>query len=236
MSENYMETFARYCREVAALQGRDPETEDEKASVRRHAILAPIIESVRRCARGAIPLRSATNHFGNFTASETILAAAMRYADEKKTMRAEGINLVMTGGPGVGKTHLAAAVTWELLVRTPRMQVDFWPIVDFADLAKEVYDGEGWAKLYIEDSTRIDWLVIDDLGQERPTDWSRELVFKVVSRRSKAMLPTIYTTNLKPEQIAKRYGDSVPSRIFGDGAVVLKFSKDAKDYRMEKRA
>ena len=45
-----------------------------------------------------------------------------------------------------------------------------------------------------------DLLMVDDLGGEKPSDWSEVTLFRLVNYRSMHLLPTIWTTNL-PKQL-----------------------------------
>ena len=45
----------------------------------------------------------------------------------------------------------------------------------------------------------IDVLVIDDLGKEKKSDWTRQTLFDVINHRYEHQLPTIITTNLVSE-------------------------------------
>lgn len=60
-------------------------------------------------------------------------------------------------------------------------------------------------------------LVLDDLGAEKPTDWTRERLDLLIDARWSAMLPAIYTSNLDPAALAAYLGDRCWSRI-SDGA------------------
>ncbi len=250
MSESYPQMLARMQKESAEYQksimhdyfGRSL-SEEEKAKREetdrieakrqtRIEILHDVMWGIEKRVRGCMPKALAGCCFDNFTASNSALAVVKKYADEKEQMHDEGRNLIVRGGPGVGKTHLVAALTWEILIKGKRYPVDFWPVVDIVELAKAVYDDDRDAKERISDMGDIPFLVIDDLGQERQTEWSRELVFTLISKRYNNVLPTIITMNLDAQQVADRYGDSVASRLFGNGSIVLNFDSKAKDYRM----
>lgn len=56
-------------------------------------------------------------------------------------------------------------------------------------------------------------IVIDDLGAENSTAWSRERIYSLVNHRSQNDLQTIITTNLVPGEIRSRLGRATASRI-----------------------
>lgn len=47
-------------------------------------------------------------------------------------------------------------------------------------------------------------LCIDDMGKERPTEWSLPIIFAIINKRSMAMKPTIITTQYTGNQILER--------------------------------
>lgn len=75
----------------------------------------------------------------------------------------------------------------------------------FSDKAKDV------AK--IEEKLCGAPLIIDDLGKEKQSEFTNELLFRVVNRRYKDNLPLIVTTNYRLPDLAKRLDYAVFSRI-----------------------
>ena len=79
--------------------------------------------------------------------------------------------------------------------------------------------------------------MIDDLGKEHPSESSVEQLMEIVDARYKNERPTVYTTNLRPDDLYRRIADAggkdiadaLISRIHGTSDVV---TMAAKDYRM----
>jgi hypothetical protein len=55
-------------------------------------------------------------------------------------------------------------------------------------------------------TTRGDFLVIDDISRERPSDYNKGELQRTIRRRSSEGFPTIITTNLEPEEWAEFHG------------------------------
>ena len=63
---------------------------------------------------------------------------------------------------------------------------------------------------YIKRISEAEWLVLDDVGTEKVTEWSSGILYSILNKRTK----TIITTNLAPEDIKGTYGKRIYSRIF----------------------
>src|SRR6185503_9804295 len=69
-------------------------------------------------------------------------------------------------------------------------------------------------------------LILDDLGTESATPWAREKLYQLINHRYNYRLPTVVTSNLKPEAIEPR----IYSRPC-DGACGVVITIAAQDYR-----
>lgn len=65
----------------------------------------------------------------------------------------------------------------------------------------------------IESLQVVGFLLLDDLGVEKPSDYVERALYQILNARAEAGLPTVITTNLKLEEILGRYGDRIYSRI-----------------------
>ena len=126
--------------------------------------------------------------------------AAERFAE-----RPEGW-LVISGVPGCGKTHLAAAIANRSIERgTPAL---FLSVADLLDHLRASYDEEAelpYPQL-LEQLRTAPLVVLDDLDSYSETPWAREKFFQLVSHRFHAALPTVFTCVRPPEEIDPRLG------------------------------
>lgn len=72
-------------------------------------------------------------------------------------------------------------------------------------------------------------VVLDDLGREKTTDWTGEIVYALVNARYEAMLSTIVTTNLTSAELTESPYWPAISRLAEDGELVR---IDAPDRRL----
>lgn len=63
-------------------------------------------------------------------------------------------------------------------------------------------------------------LVFDDLGAEKVSDWSRQMLFTLIDRRYRDCAQTIITSNLSLQELSEQYDDRIPSRLLEMGPVI----------------
>src|SRR5215213_2078446 len=140
----------------------------------------------------------------------------------------EGRGLYLCGGVGVGKTHLAVAVLNEL-IRRKRVPSLFVTVPELLDNIRETYNKPGRdLDEWMDAVQNADFLVLDDLGSERPTEWVRERIFVIVNHRYREALPTLFTSNIGPKDLASQLGERTASRII---AMCDWISLEGEDYR-----
>lgn len=127
-------------------------------------------------------------------------------------------NLILLGGVGVGKTHAALAVARRRFIEAGD-SVKFWPVVELLDDLRP-----GGQAVTLDAVFDVDLLVLDDLGAEKPTDWTAERLFAVVNRRWMERAPIVGTSNLQPDELRAALGARTYSRLVGDDAVVVGLS------------
>jgi DNA replication protein DnaC len=113
--------------------------------------------------------------------------------------------LVLTGGSGSGKTHLAAAIANDCIAQG--RQVLFMVVSDLLDHLRASYDaddGELSFDRLFDQVRNAPLLVLDDIDAVAPTAWAKEKLFQVINHRYNAMLPTVYTTSERPQQLEER--------------------------------
>lgn len=129
----------------------------------------------------------------------------------------EGRNLVLSGPVGCGKTHAAMAALRQVLPACLS-----WQIASVVELLERLRPGGPEGELERFASCSV--LLLDDLGAERPTDWTAERLASIIDRRWNEERPIIATTNLTlgPDgELIEALGERSYSRLVGSGAVVL---------------
>lgn len=120
--------------------------------------------------------------------------------------------LVLMGGFGTGKTHLAAALAHYRQAQGE--EVMFITVPDLMDYLRETFGPDSSTTLNqrFQQVRNVPLLVLDDLNTENASAWVREKLFQIIDYRYLTRLPTVFTTAKELEQLDKRIG----SRILDD--------------------
>ncbi len=137
--------------------------------------------------------------------------------------------LVLHGGVGSGKTHLAAAIANEAAQR--RIPVLFAVVPDLLDHLRSTFAPTSAIQYdeMFEGVRTTNLLVLDDLGTESATSWAQEKLFQIINYRYNYEMPTVITTNRRLESLDER----IQSRL-GDQALCRTIEIAAADYRTRK--
>ena len=155
-----------------------------------------------------------------------------------------GHNVLIFGGIGSGKTHLAVCLLWERWKSLVTVGLDIWneaavlthpekgmrfrstsEIVGELKAAKATWKREDEI---IDAHVRNEVLVLDDLGFEERSETVRNWLSTLLDRRYQAMRQTIITTNLDPKDLSDAVDDRITSRLIENGIMI---HMDGHDYR-----
>jgi DNA replication protein DnaC len=133
--------------------------------------------------------------------------------------------LLLEGGYGCGKTHLAAAIANFAVGRG--LPTLFITVPDLLDSLRFAFsDPETTFEARFEEIRCAELLVLDDFGTQNATAWAQEKLFQIVNYRYINKLPTVLTTNLMLDEIESR----IRSRL-QDETFVAHLRISAPDYR-----
>lgn len=133
--------------------------------------------------------------------------------------------LLLEGGYGCGKTHLAAALANQAVNRgVPTL---FITVPDLLDSLRFAFnDPETTFEQRLNEIRTAGLLILDDFGTQNATAWSQEKIFQIMNYRYINKLPTVVTTNLMLDAFEGR----VRSRL-QDEELVRHVKISAPDYR-----
>ena len=113
--------------------------------------------------------------------------------------------LLLVGGHGTGKTHLAVGALKALIEKGHAgLFLDFQELLD---RVRASYSGEGNRDVYAS-ALDAEILLLDDLGAHRATEFVEDLTTAIITHRYNHRKPVIVTTNLPDPDITGRVVES----------------------------
>lgn len=108
--------------------------------------------------------------------------------------------LYLSGNFGCGKTYLLSAMLNEIAKSGKRVAIVYYP--EFLRSLKEsFYDGDEYKRKFNK-IKKCDYLLLDDIGADSVTEWSRdEVLGTILQYRMEERLATFFTSNLTIEEL-----------------------------------
>ncbi len=154
-------------------------------------------------------------------------ANSLEYAHNTARQYASSLKgwLLLQGGYGCGKTHLAAAIAnFAVGMGVPTL---FLTVPDLLDLLRFSFDDKDVTfEARFEQIRGAALLVLDDFGTQSATAWAQEKLFQIINYRYINKLPLVVTTNVRLEEIE----DRIRSRL-QDPELVSTVRINTPDYR-----
>lgn len=145
--------------------------------------------------------------------------------------QAEGVNgqsILLYGPPGTGKTHLACASGAFFGVVYPD-SVIYSNAADIVRTIRDSYDSESdhTEKQAFQKFTKPSLLIMDEVGVGKDSDFSRETLHTIISKRYDKKLPTIFITNANAKDFRAAIMERAWDRLQEDGALQIKMAWDS---------
>jgi putative replication protein len=118
---------------------------------------------------------------------------------------------VFSGSLGTGKNHLAAAIGNALLAQHKSVL-----IITVADLMTEFKAGFSGGKTeaqLMEQMSRVDLLVLDEVGVQMYSQYEKVILHQVIDRRTAMLKPVGILTNLKEAELTQAIGERALDRL-----------------------
>ncbi|HEX2986129.1 MAG TPA: ATP-binding protein [Caproiciproducens sp.] len=221
----FVRTIERPCScRNAKILAEDKATVEAKAAENR----------LKRYKWAAIPelfRESSLNKYERRPGTEQAYEAVKTYLLNREDNISAGKGLLLYGPCGTGKTHLGCAILNRVLADSHTAA--YWNVPEMFDLllpgrAESNEQGDVLDKAYY---ARV--LLLDDLGAEKPSEWTQKQLTIIVDARYRDNKPTIITTNNAGKDLLNSCGGRVYSRLMDSRKMQL-VELTAEDYRRRK--
>lgn len=172
-----------------------------------------------------VPEKFLDKSFDNFENNPTLIEKLKEYFQ----IRPLG-SLMLIGKVGTGKTHLAVSIMRELIIKranqllknidsndidSANLSMLFIPVPEILLEIRSTFNSNYniSEKEIISKYAKIHYLILDDLGAEKTTDWSITTLYIILDRRYRNNKPTLITTNLNLKEIENNLGSRIASRL-----------------------
>lgn len=151
--------------------------------------------------------------------SPNVITYVQHWLDNFEENSARGEGLYLFGGPGSGKTHVAVSVLKRLLttqqtcgffITTEKFIEASYDEMKNDDELPDIY-GEPFLLKYI--NSVYDILVLDNLGGERLTDFTKKAITSMLNSRYDNQLITIVTSEIPLNKLDGIYGPRLASLL-----------------------
>ena len=147
-----------------------------------------------------------------------IFSGIQDYANGFEKNRANGTSVIMTGGVGTGKTHLAIATAYSVIY-DHKMTAKYTSIDRVLIAIKSSFNkGSGISQQGIYDALRKpDLLILDEIGAQHASEFEKLVMFDLINSRYEDMKPTLLISNLGIKEVIECVGDRVIDRLRENG-------------------
>lgn len=201
---------------VKFIEGLNEANDIEKAAEKRLR---------RRIGDSNIPLRirQAEPYKPTTERAEGNLKAVKKYFDDFDNEFERGGNLILTGNPGTGKTHLAGRLGISLINNYPNINVVYGTASEILRHIRGAYarDAEYSEADALDKYGCCDLLIIDELGVKMPSDHDKSKMFEIVDTRYQNCRPTVVISNLQANELAEATDERMIDRLRHNGTLLI---------------
>ena len=163
---------------------------------------------------------------------EMVLLTCQRFAE---TFSGSGMNLFLSGPPGLGKTFLSACIAgtvaqrgWSVVYDTAVTLCARFEDAKFGRRG-DPEEAEADVRRYLD----CDLLILDDLGTEMSTAFTVSVIYEVINSRLRSRKSTVISSNLSLEDIDAKYSPQIASRLKGEYENLKFYGRDIRRQKRE---
>ncbi|WCM21392.1 ATP-binding protein [Paraburkholderia bryophila] len=170
----------------------------------------------QRLSQSGIPLRFRDRTIDNFVADTDAkrhaLKIAAEFAESFDDHLHTGTTVVFSGKPGTGKSHLAIAAAMVVMKTNTALYLN---ALDLVRMVRDTWrrDSEMTESAVLTELSTVNLLVIDEIGMQYGTEGEQVILFDVLNRRYRDLMPTILLTNLGAKGMKEFLGERSFDRL-----------------------
>lgn len=158
------------------------------------------------------------DYYKNKNYMESVVSMLRRFSENFNAK--DDLSLLLVGATGLGKTHLSTAIAKTVIERGYDVAyvTSIKMMNDFEDKRFHRNDKED-----VADTSRYydaQLLIIDDFGTEVQNQFTVSCMYDVINNRINNGRSTIINTNLSRNELEKKYGERIASRLFGEYSAI----------------
>lgn len=187
---------------------------DVRAAEREHYRACKLFDAFRRCGvsrrfAGKTVEGWKPQGRANKAAHELLLA----YSQNIRERARDGRGLVLLGGVGIGKSHLACALVADAIGADLDATYITWPAA--ITLHRDAQQGakDNPARGLWRELESADLLALDEVALMPMTEWQAGELFRLIDGRYQAQRATIVAGNLTADSLASALGERVADRL-----------------------
>ena len=146
-------------------------------------------------------------------------------------------SLIFRGGPGLGKTFLSACIAREVAAKGFSVAYESAPkaLGEFETqrFSRDAAEADA-AAAKVKEYLGCDLMILDDLGTEMTTSFTVSALYQLINTRLVDSRQTLISTNLSDEEIARRYGGQIASRLSGEFELLTFAGSDIRRIKKER--
>ncbi|MFI3249664.1 MAG: ATP-binding protein [Eubacteriales bacterium] len=147
-------------------------------------------------------------------------------------------NLFLSGAPGLGKSHLSAAIAravsargFSVVYQSASPLFSSFENKKFRNFSSPDQSAHVEAGQNVERFFACDLLVLDDLGCELTTTYTNSALYELVNERLVRGQHTVISSNLAPKELPSRYSVQLHSRVLGEYECLHFFGDDIRSIK-----
>ena len=154
--------------------------------------------------------------------------------DYAQSFEKAAVNLLFQGGTGLGKTFLSACVA-QVVSEKGYSVVYETAVAALAAMENRKFHPDEASEERVKQLLSCDLLILDDLGTEMVTDFSKSALYTILNSRLLSEKCTLISTNLNDTALEKLYTPQIYSRLRGDYQLLHFVGTDIRMLKSEAR-